>query len=79
MKYVYLLHSISQSNQTYVGITTDLNKRLEEHNSGKSPYSSKYRPWRVVVAIRFADDKKAEAFEKYLKSGSGHAFTKRHF
>jgi hypothetical protein len=33
----------------------------------------------VVIAIRFADDCRADAFEKYLKSGSGHAFANRHF
>jgi hypothetical protein len=33
----------------------------------------------MVVAIRFENNRKAQAFEKYLKSGSGHAFAKRHF
>jgi len=32
-----------------------------------------------ALRIRFAEDQKADAFEKYLKSGSGHAFAKRHF
>jgi hypothetical protein len=31
------------------------------------------------VAIKFEDDQKALAFEKYLKSGSGRAFANRHF
>jgi predicted GIY-YIG superfamily endonuclease len=79
MKYVYFLQSISGPDKRYVGITTDLNKRLKEHNTGKSSHTTKFKPWKVVVAIRFADDLKAETFEKYLKSGSGHAFAKRHF
>lgn len=79
MKYVYLLQNISQPRKRYVGLTTDLKKRLKEHNAGKSPHTSKFIPCRMVVAIRFADDQKGDAFESYLKSGSGHAFAKRHF
>lgn len=79
MKYTYLLESTSHPGKHYVGITHDLNKRLKEHNAGKAPHTAKFKPWKIVVAIRFADDQKSEAFEKYLKSGSGHAFAKRHF
>ena len=79
MKYVYLLESISRSDKRYIGITEDLNQRLKEHNAGKSPHTAKFKPWKIVVAIRFTDDRKAKMFEKYLKSGSGHAFAKRHF
>jgi len=31
------------------------------------------------VVVEFFDDAKADMFEIYLKSGSGHAFAKRHF
>lgn len=79
VKYIYLIESISNPTKHYVGLTTDLNKRLANHNAGKSPHTANFRPWQIVVAIRFADDKKATAFEKYLKSGSGYAFAKRHF
>jgi predicted GIY-YIG superfamily endonuclease len=56
-----------------------LSKRLQEHNAGKSPHTTGFKPWKVVVAIRFADDQKAKCFEKYLEAGSGHVFAKRHF
>jgi putative endonuclease len=79
MKYVYLLQSISNPNKRYIGIASDLNKRIKEHNTGKSPHTNKFKPWKVIAAIRFEDNRKAEAFEKYLKSGSGHAFANRHF
>ena len=79
MKFVYFLESISHSSKRYIGITSDLNKRLKEHNTGKSPHTAKFKPWKVVVAVRFSDDQKTDAFETYLKSGSGHAFAKRHF
>jgi len=79
MKYVYILQSLKDTKQRYIGITTNLNKRLKDHNGGKSPHTVKFKPWSVIVAIRFSDNQKAEAFEAYLKSGSGHAFAKRHF
>ena len=79
MKYVYILRSLKDTKQRYIGITTNLNERLKDHNAGKSPHTARFRPWQIVVAIRFANDQKAEAFEAYLKSGSGHAFAKRHF
>lgn len=79
MKYVYILQSLKDAKQRYIGVTTNLNERLKDHNTGKSPHTAKFKPWQVVVAIRFANDQKADAFEKYLKSGSGHAFANRHF
>lgn len=79
MRCVYLLRSVSSPSRSYVGSTGDLRRRLEEHNARKSPHTAAHAPWRVVVALHFADDAKAEAFERYLKNGSGHAFARRHF
>ncbi len=78
MRYVYLLQSLSSPQERYVGITADFERRLAEHNAGQSPHTAKFRPWKPMVVIRFEDDLKAERFEKYLKSGSGHAFARRH-
>jgi predicted GIY-YIG superfamily endonuclease len=75
--YVYLIESLSVHGQRYVGMTTDLNQRLREHNAGKSSHSSKFRPWKLTTYIAFTDRIKAEAFEQYLKSGSGHAFASK--
>jgi len=79
MRTVYLLRSSAKPEQTYVGVTTDLERRLKEHNAGHSPHTSKYRPWTLVVAMQFADDRKANEFERYLKTGSGRAFARKHF
>ena len=49
------------------------------HNSGNTPSTARYRPWHLVCYLGFADEGKAIAFEHYLKTGSGQAFTKRHF
>lgn len=77
MNYVYLLESEAFGGQRYVGLTTDIKQRLSDHNAGKSPHTSKYTPWRLVTYVAFSDIEKARAFERYLKSGSGHAFAKK--
>jgi putative endonuclease len=76
MKYVYILQGIN-SDHFYVGITDDLRTRLAKHNAGEVPHTSKYRPWQVKTYIAFNDGKQALNFEKYLKSPSGRAFSKK--
>ena len=77
MHYVYLLQSESAVDQRYIGVTSDLRQRLVEHNAGKSAHKSKFVPWTLVTYIAFSDERKAAAFERYLKSGSGHAFARK--
>ncbi len=78
-RYVYGLHSVADGRCHYVGLTEDVSRRVEWHNPGRCSHAAKYRPWALVVAVEFADEARAIAFEKYLKSGSGRAFAKRHF
>ena len=75
--YVYLIQSLSAARERCVGITSDLEQRLREHNAGKSSYTSKFKPWKLTAYVAFTDRAKAEAFERYLKSGSGHAFARK--
>ena len=77
MRYVYLLQSEAVVGQRYVGVTSDLKQRLADHNAGKSPHTSKYIPWKLVTYVAFSEAQKAETFERYLKSGSGHAFARK--
>ena len=79
MHYVYVLQSEAEPERFYVGSSNDTSRRLEEHNAGKSVHTNKYRPWRLITSIGFADHAKALRFETYLKSGSGRAFAKKHF
>jgi putative endonuclease len=74
MMWVYLLQSQFYPAQRYIGQTLDLTRRLEAHNAGVCTSSSRYRPWRIVVAIFFDVDRRAIEFERYLESGSGRAF-----
>jgi predicted GIY-YIG superfamily endonuclease len=77
MTYVYILQSIPYSERFYVGFTQDLKKRLSYHNSGNVKYTSAFLPWKIKTYLAFSDEKKAIAFEKYLKSSSGRAFVKK--
>jgi putative endonuclease len=77
MKYVYILESLD-SQHFYIGITDDLRARLAKHNAGEVPHTSKHGPWRIRTYVAFSDKALAIAFEKYLKSGSGRAFAKKH-
>lgn len=77
MHYVYLLQSEARLDQRYVGVTSNLRRRLADHNAGKSPHTSKFTPWKLVTYLAFSDPRKAETFEHYLKSGSGHAFARK--
>ena len=77
--YVYMLSDVATHTHHYVGMTEDLRARLAKHNSGQVPHTSKCLPWKVETYFAFETLAKAQAFERYLKSGSGHAFAARHF
>ena len=78
-RFVYVLRSDSDPDRHYVGVTSDVDNRLEWHNHGPSGHTVEHRPWSLVVAIEFPTERQAVRFEKYMKSGSGRSFTKRHF
>jgi putative endonuclease len=61
----------------YVGVTHDLKARLAAHNAGKNPSTATFGPWSIKGYIAFETADRAFAFERYLKSGSGHAFAKK--
>ena len=77
--YVYLLIDVATETHRYTGVTEDLQARLAKHNAGEVPHTSKFKPWKVESYFAFETKEKAAAFEAYLKTGSGHAFAKRHF
>lgn len=77
--YVYILQSERYPERYYAGFTEELDTRLNTHNRGQCKHTSKHIPWRVKTAIAFTNRAKAFDFERYLKSASGRAFTKKHF
>ena len=74
---VYILKCADQ--HLYIGCTKNIEERLLRHNSGRVPATEKRLPVELIHIISFQDKYKAFAFEKYLKSGSGRAFVKKHF
>lgn len=77
--YVYILESIANPEHFYIGLTEDLHERLRNHNAGEAPHTSKFKPWVIKTAVAFRDRDRTAAFERYLKSGSGRAFARKHF
>jgi predicted GIY-YIG superfamily endonuclease len=77
--YAYVLASKSNPSIHYTGVTRNLSARLRDHNRGNCPHTAKYKPWKIETAIAFISEGKARAFEKYLKTGSGREFARRHF
>lgn len=47
MPFVYILKSIN-NNKFYVGSTTDIDRRIIEHNRGYTTYKKRYMPWKVI-------------------------------
>jgi putative endonuclease len=78
-RFVYIIKSITAPDEYYVGVTSDVDQRLRAHNEGLSPHTSRHRPWRTLVVIEFDEEEPALEFERYLKTGSGREFARRHF
>jgi len=78
-RFVYVLRNRETPPRYYSGVTTDVPDRLQAHNAGRCPHTAKYRPWDTHIVVEFPDEARAFRFERYLKSGSGRAFAKRHF
>ncbi|PIU42744.1 MAG: hypothetical protein CO034_01205 [Parcubacteria group bacterium CG_4_9_14_0_2_um_filter_35_11] len=77
MYYVYILECRNKT--FYVGCTSDLKDRIKRHNQEQVSATKNRLPVKIIVYIAFQDKYSAYNFEKYLKSGSGRAFLKRHF
>jgi predicted GIY-YIG superfamily endonuclease len=75
MWYVYILKC--KNGKPYVGCTGNLKERLKRHHAGRVYYTRTRLPVELLFYCAFPDKYKAFFFEKYLKSGSGRAFTKR--
>jgi putative endonuclease len=77
-RFVYILKNDWRPPRYYTGVTSHVASRARAHNAGLCSATAEARPWQVDVILEFPDERRALAFEKYLKSGSGVAFSKRH-
>ena len=75
-RYVYILKC--RDGSIYTGCTNNLEDRMKRHNQGQVLATKNILPVEVVTYIVFTDKYKAYAFERYLKLGSGRAFSQRH-
>jgi len=74
--YVYVLQSIKGDN-LYIGYTTDLRKRLKEHNRGIVFSTKPYLPWKLIHYEAYRNEKDAKRREKFLKTSQGSRLLKR--
>ncbi|MDD3648419.1 MAG: GIY-YIG nuclease family protein [Candidatus Dojkabacteria bacterium] len=70
MYYTYILYS-KKLNRFYIGSTSNLQSRLEAHNSGTVPYTKMGTPWKLVYYEAFVEKSDAIREERFLKTGKG--------
>jgi putative endonuclease len=81
MFYVYVLHSDADGGW-YIGFSTDLRRRMKEHQAGEAFATSNRGPWRLIYYEAYMEEQDALGREQYLKSGGGRRFLKnqlRHY
>ena len=70
MYFVYVLFSNKLTKRT-IGSTQDVDRRLIEHNLGKSKFTSSGIPWELIHKESFSTNAEARRREMFLKSGVG--------
>lgn len=75
MHHVYIIES--NSGKWYIGYTTDLRRRMQEHNDHKNLSTSKDEEWHLIYCESYVEKMDALGRERYLKSGSGRRFLKK--
>ena len=76
---MYHIYSLKCKDGYYVGCADNLKDRLNRHQKGNVPATANRLPIKLDFYFAIGDKYKAFEFEKYLKSGSGRAFIKKHF
>lgn len=66
MHYVYILKSL-KSHKLYYGFTSDLIRRISEHNAGKNISTKPYIPYELVYYEAYKNKQDAEDRERQLK------------
>ena len=68
--YTYILQSLKDKS-FYIGHTSDLKKRLKEHNSGENLATKPHIPYKLIFYAAFLNRIDAKNREEYLKGGYG--------
>ncbi|MES0398117.1 MAG: GIY-YIG nuclease family protein [Syntrophobacteria bacterium] len=74
MYFVYVLRN--PEGRLYIGFTSDLERRVLQHQRGEGGWTRLRGPWKVVFTEKYAARPQAMRREKFLKSGQGRAFIK---
>ncbi len=74
--FVYILKS-KIKDITYAGHTDNIERRLIEHNSGKSIFTKKFKPWDLIYKEEFITVEEAIKREKYFKTAAGRRLIKK--
>jgi putative endonuclease len=74
----YVIYAIKSSfaDRIYVGFTLDLERRIKEHNQGRTRSTKGFRPWVLIYSESAENRKEARDREKYFKGGCGKEFLK---
>ena len=75
MFFVYALTSLTR-NYIYVGMSSDSERRISDHNDGYNKTTKPYRPFKTILIEEFSTRVLARQREKYLKSGVGKEYLK---
>tara|TARA_A100001015_G_C15019214_1_gene727137 strand:- start:1089 stop:1319 length:231 start_codon:yes stop_codon:yes gene_type:complete len=62
-----MLKSTNKNNQTYVGYTKNLSKRIRLHNSGKGAKFTRGRKWKLIYKEKYTTKNQAISREYYIK------------
>jgi putative endonuclease len=73
--FVYVLFS-NTFGKYYIGMTSDLDRRLSQHNSNQVKSTKAFSPWSIVHRESFKTRLEARRREKYLKSAAGRRWRK---
>lgn len=76
MYFVYIL--ICSDHKSYIGCTKDLKDRIKRHSNCEIISTKNRIPIKLISYFAFSGKYTAYNFERYLKSGSGRAFLKKH-
>jgi putative endonuclease len=76
MFYTYILQS-SKSGRYYIGHTSNMEERLDRHNSGKVTATKNKGPWVVVYFEMHETKTMANSRELYIKSMKSRAFIEK--
>jgi putative endonuclease len=76
---MYKVYAIKSKNRNYiyVGLTSNLEERLQRHSSGREKTTRAYRPFELIYSEDHPTREEARKREKYLKSGVGKEFLKK--